>query len=494
MKLLPQPKQEKFLRSSADIAIFGGAAFSGKTFALLMECARYSNYGNFGAVIFRREAKQVDNEGGLRDTALQLYAGKADYRSQPTKQFIFPSDYKVSLCHLNQESDVISWHGSQIGLLCFDELTTFTSYQFWYMLSRNRSTVGIKPRCIATCNPDPDSWVADFIEWWIDQDTGYPIKERSGVVRYLLRRQNRDGIFGLNWGSTREDLLESLGYGKPSQTAIESAKQRIQKSIENGLSPVDDSEEVSYLMERQAIKSVTFVPGNIYDNPIGMVADPSYIANLKAQDPVNRARLLDGNWKVRRTAGAYFPDSKVQYIDSIPPNVDCWLRAWDLAATETTEVDEDPDYTVGILMGRLPNDWVVIADVKRFRKNASFVREMIKATAIADGKETMIYIPQDPGQAGKYQIASFRELLVEYAVVTRTVTNNKVAMAEPVAAMWQTGTILVLRAPWNDSFIRELDLFDSGRYDDQVDALTGGLSVLPHSAPDYSTGGIRRNK
>src|SRR5574343_633659 len=126
---------------------------SGKTFALLMECSRYSQHGGFGAVIFRRESKQVDNEGGLRDTALQLYAGLAEYRSQPQKQFIFPSGYRVSLAHLNQETDVVSWHGSQIGLLCFDELTTFTESMFFYMLSRNRSTAGIKPQCRCSCNP-----------------------------------------------------------------------------------------------------------------------------------------------------------------------------------------------------------------------------------------------------------------------------------------------------------------------------------------------------
>ena len=53
------------------------------------------------------------------------------------------------------------------------------------MLSRNRTTCGIRPYVRATCNPDADSWVADFISWWIDQETGYPIPERSGLVRYM---------------------------------------------------------------------------------------------------------------------------------------------------------------------------------------------------------------------------------------------------------------------------------------------------------------------
>lgn len=464
---------------------------SGKTFALLMECARYSEYSNFGAVIFRREAKQVNNEGGLRDTALQLYAGLAEYRSQPQSHFVFTSGYRLSLSHLNVESDVISWHGSQIGLLCFDELTTFTAYQFWYMLSRNRSTTGIKPRTLATCNPDPDSWVAEFIDWWIDPESGFPIQDRSGKVRYLLRCQNRAGVFGLNWASSRDDLLQSLGFGKPSPVAIQSAKDRMQRAIASGQSPLDGSEEMAYIMERQAIKSVTFVPGNIYDNPIGMMADPGYIANLKAQDPVNRARLLDGNWKIRASAGAYFPDHAARIVETLP-DVVCWVRSWDLAATEPSETDPDPDYTVGLLIGRCRDGSVVVADMVRMRKGASFIREMVLATAQRDGPNTLIYIPQDPGQAGKYQITTYREWLAGYTVVSKTVTANKEAMAEPVAALWQSRLISIVRGTWNDALIKELDLFPTGRYDDCVDALTGGVRVLPQMTPDYSHGFNRR--
>ena len=46
--------QEAFLASSADIAIFGGAAGCGKTFALLMEPLRHIHVPGFGAVVFRR--------------------------------------------------------------------------------------------------------------------------------------------------------------------------------------------------------------------------------------------------------------------------------------------------------------------------------------------------------------------------------------------------------------------------------------------------------
>jgi hypothetical protein len=71
----PQPgPQEAFLASPADIVIYGGAAFGGKTFALLLEATRHSENPAFGAVIFRRTTKQVRTEGGLWDTSEELFA------------------------------------------------------------------------------------------------------------------------------------------------------------------------------------------------------------------------------------------------------------------------------------------------------------------------------------------------------------------------------------------------------------------------------------
>ena len=65
-KLRPLPgPQYAFFETTADIAIYGGAAGGGKTWALQVEPLRHvEKVAGFGGVIFRRTSIQIRNEGG----------------------------------------------------------------------------------------------------------------------------------------------------------------------------------------------------------------------------------------------------------------------------------------------------------------------------------------------------------------------------------------------------------------------------------------------
>lgn len=67
-----QGKQELFLRSPADICIYGGAAGGGKTYALLLECLRHIDNKLFEAVIFRQSRPQIMSAGGLYATSQEI--------------------------------------------------------------------------------------------------------------------------------------------------------------------------------------------------------------------------------------------------------------------------------------------------------------------------------------------------------------------------------------------------------------------------------------
>jgi hypothetical protein len=69
----PGPQTE-FLRSPADICIYGGAAGGGKTVGLILEPLRHATrVANFTAVFFRRSTPQITNPGGLWDESQNFY-------------------------------------------------------------------------------------------------------------------------------------------------------------------------------------------------------------------------------------------------------------------------------------------------------------------------------------------------------------------------------------------------------------------------------------
>ena len=277
----PQPGYQQIaLSSKADIVIGGAAAFVGKTFALLLDPLRHVHIPNFGGVIFRRTSVQIRNEGGLWDTSVKLYPVLRGEARESSLDWKFPSGAKLSFRHLEYEKNKYDWQGAQIPFLGFDELTHFTESMFFYLLSRNRSNCGVKPYVRATCNPDPESWVYKLIEWWINKDTGYPILERRGVLRYFIK-YGSDYI----WGDTYDEVYEK-------------AEHIIQPMIKQ-----------SGLKARDFIKSITFVSGSIYDNKKGLAYDPSYPGNLLSQDEDTRKQLLEGIWKISNTPNDIYEHS-----------------------------------------------------------------------------------------------------------------------------------------------------------------------------------------
>ncbi|MDQ7776297.1 MAG: terminase family protein [Paracoccus aminovorans] len=125
-EIRPQPgPQTQFLSSPADIAIYGGGAGGGKTWALLMEPLRHSANPDFGAVFFRRTTVQIRNEGGLWDESVKLYPLIGAAPKEVTLEWKFPSGASLSMAHLEHDKTVANWQGSQIALLLFDELDAF---------------------------------------------------------------------------------------------------------------------------------------------------------------------------------------------------------------------------------------------------------------------------------------------------------------------------------------------------------------------------------
>jgi predicted phage terminase large subunit-like protein len=173
---------------------------------------------------------------------------------------------------------------------------------------------------------------------------------------------------------------------------------------------------------------------------------------------------------------ALFATTRLQIVDTLPP-LKREVRAWDLAATAASE-GRDPDWTVGLKLALTETGQHIVTDVVRIRAGPSEVADTIRAVAGQDGTGVMIALPQDPGQAGKQQVAWLTQRLAGYRVRASPETGSKLTRATLPAASVEAGTLSLLRAPWNHALLEELRDFPNGRKDDQVDALSRAFAQI----------------
>ncbi len=175
--------------------------------------------------------------------------------------------------------------------------------------------------------------------------------------------------------------------------------------------------------------------------------------------------------------GDLFKVEKILVVDEIPYGTR-FVRAWDLASTEG-----GGDWTVGGLIGEARDGRTVIAHIVRGQWEPFGVETQILNTADLDGRRVPIFLPQDPGQAGKAQASQLVAKLKRYVVRTATMSGDKETRASPFASQVNAGNVMMLRAPWNYALIEELRTFPQGK-DDQVDALASGYNDLAENKTD----------
>ena len=275
----PQPGfQEKVATSTADISIIGGAAGCGKSFIMIYLPLKFKDDPNLRVTYFRRTQKMIREAGAIWDESTKVYPLFGANPSESTLKWKFKAGGIVNFVGIEYEKDLINFQGAAIPIILFDELTHFTKKQFFFMLSRNRGIFEIgkkgyvqKPQVFGSCNPDPDSWVASLIEWYIDQETGYPIPEREGKLRYFIVVKDK-----VVWGDSKQEVFEK------NQSQFKDPA-----FLASGIHPFE------------LIKSFTFIGGKIYDNKKLLGSNPGYLASLMSQSEADQERFLKGNWKIR---------------------------------------------------------------------------------------------------------------------------------------------------------------------------------------------------
>ena len=271
--------QEDCLSCPAQIIFYGGKRGAGKSYVLLDGAVEDIENKNYRACILRNEKPDLTD---LIEVSYELYGQYGDYnKSQNDMTWNFSCGAKLRFSYYegDYESFKKRFQGKQYAYIGLDEVTHCPYKKFKYLLTDNRNAYGIRTHFLATCNPDPDSWVATFLfnGGWLDFETGYPIPEMNGVIKYCYMPGNE--VNEIVFGDTREEVYEKCKHDILKHWRSEYAQYG---------SPQD-----------LFVFSVAFVEGKLEDNKKLMQSDPTYLARLANQDEEQQSRDLDGNWKFR---------------------------------------------------------------------------------------------------------------------------------------------------------------------------------------------------
>lgn len=425
-------------------------------------------------------------EGGLFHAAVDLYR-KFDPKIKiklKDQKIVFSSGATVSFSHYENDKAADLYQGLEMSGIFYDESSQASSNHIWWLISRLRTKAKMTPSIWLSCNPDPSSFLREWVSWWLypegHEKFGLPDPDKNGKVRYLLRK---GGV--LYWADTAEELI--LTHGKPEL-------------------PLDHPEQVKPL-------SIQVLLGTIYDNPWLLKNQPEYLAALESLPDLEKRRLLLGDWEAREANSTYFDRKWVKEEAGYDPSqIERVVRAFDLAGTLRSDSNPSPDYTATALMARMRDGTYWVLDIKKTRIRFGDWEKFIIEQAIEDRERGFrnvdIYIPEDPNPAAKAACSLLIRSLAEsgfYAQRMRA-SSSKLDRFRPFSAMCQNSGVVFLKGcgtdlenkRYNDlEFVyKELEGFDGTRkrgewgHDDVVDVLSDCFSALASkiAIPNFLSG------
>jgi len=240
---------------AADNIGYGGAAFGGKSYGLLL-LARVAAelWPGVQIAFFRRTYPELDGPAAAMQKA-HLVFGDVAKPTDGGKEWGWPNGSTFFFRHCQHEDDVYSYQSQAMDILLVDEGTHFTWFIMDYLLTRNRSSgdvkvPGFKPFAVQCTNP---------------------------------------GNVGHVWYSQVFDVEKKQGpHEKTKQVMNPNGK----------------------------LASTYFIPAFLEDNQIGVAADPGYEDRLTQRDAEIARALRKGDWTI--FAGQAFPSWTHDRI-AVPP-------------------------------------------------------------------------------------------------------------------------------------------------------------------------------
>ena len=311
-----------------------------------------------------------------------------------------------------------------------------------YLLSRLRSNAEEQSFVKATMNPEPDSWILDFVGWYLTPD-GYADPEKSGKIRWFVSDENGQ----VDWADDRETLQARHGL---------------------------DCDPMSF----------TFIQASIADNPVLCKTSPAYLTALKNLPRVDREILLYGNWYAVPDASGYFKRDWIDFIEPKSlPRMKKVIRCWDFASSKESESNPDPDYSACVKIGLGEDDYFYILHADHFRERPAGVMERLKAYCELDGKNCPVGLPLDPSAAGQVAFDNYAKPLILNGVQVKKMKTRKGKIERflPFSNAAENNRVRMVVGNWNKEYISELEGFtglNRREHDDYVDATSDGYNWL----------------
>lgn len=228
-------------------------------------------------------------------------------------------------------------------------------------------------------------------------------------------------------------------------------------------------------------EDMTVIKVGYEDNPLLDVMVLKQALKMKRVNPTKYDHIWGGNPR-RTQEGGIFTPQMIEIVDVVPAGT-TWCRGWDLAGTaiDPKKPDKDPDWTRGVKLGRTPAGRFIIADIVGVQDKPEVVEKLLGTTMKNDGGAVEQSIPQDPGQAGKFQVRYYAKVFAGHRLHFSLETGSKATRAGPFAAQVNAGNVDMLRAPWNRECLDEMEAFtgeDGVGHDDIVDSAARAFSRL----------------
>lgn len=216
-----------------------------------------------------------------------------------------------------------------------------------------------------------------------------------------------------------------------------------------------------------------YIHSTLLDNP--HLNQDQYKKNLATLDPVTRAQLERGDWKIQAVGNMFAEENFIKTPGRLEGGA-YRVRMWDLAGSGKKK----SDFCAGVLMARSKETGLYrIEHVIHEKLEPGPLDRKIKQTAELDGKAVWIGMEEEKSGSGKLVSAHFRSLLQGYVVRPQRPTGDKVERAGLLSSLVDHNQVELTIAPWNDKFISECVGFGpNAAHDDMVDAAAYAAHVL----------------